>query len=180
MFDDPSRDAWQRPDEVVKLLALEPGMAVADLGAGTGYFLPHLSRGVGDNGQVLGLDVEPEMVRYMEQRMSREGFRNVTPRLVPTDAPGLDAASMDRVLIVNTYHHISEREAYARKLRAALRPTGRVMIVDFTEDSPHGPPAEMRLSIDTVRRELESAGLTVEVAQEQLPYQYVIVASLPR
>jgi len=176
LFDDPARDAWQRPGDVVKLLALEPGMIVADLGAGTGYFLPHLAPAVAPGGQVLALDVEPEMVRYMEQRIARESLANVTARVVPSDGPGLGAGSVDRVLIVNTYHHLGEREAYARALRTALRPGGRVVIVDFTEDSPHGPPPAMRLSSDVVKRELKAAGFAVELAVEELPYQYVLIA----
>src|SRR5687767_12325166 len=82
VFDDPERDAWQRPAEVVALSAITPGMTVADVGAGTGYFAAHLSRAVGDGGRVLALDVEPDMVRYLEERARREQLANVEARRV--------------------------------------------------------------------------------------------------
>src|SRR5262249_32059366 len=119
VFDDPARDAWQRPDEVVALLGLRPGMTVVDLGAGTGYFEPQLARAVGPSGRVLALDVEPDMVRYLRERAARAGLANVEARTVAPDDPGLGAGTVDRVLIVDTWHHLPDRAAYARKLTAA-------------------------------------------------------------
>ena len=166
VFDDPARDAWQKPDEVVALLAIEPGMTVADLGAGTGYFLARLSRAVGESGRVIATDLEPDMVRYMGERATREGLANVEVRQVAADDPGLDAGAVDRVLVVDVWHHISDRVAYARKLAAALRPGGRVVIVDFTMESPEGPPVEHRLEAATIVGELEAAGLAAAVLDE--------------
>src|SRR5690606_20382507 len=123
-FDGPERAAWQKPDEVVRLLELSPGAIVADIGAGTGYFLAPLSRAVGPKGRVLALDVEPNMVEYMKRRTQREALANVEARTVAPDDPGLAANSVDRVLIVNTWHHIGNRTQYATKLAQALRPGG--------------------------------------------------------
>jgi predicted methyltransferase len=86
---------------------------------------------------------------------------------------------VDRILVVNTWHHISNRVSYAEKLLAALRPGGLLLIVDFTMDSPEGPPPRLRLTNDTVVRELETAGFTVDVVEESLPYQYVIGGRVP-
>ena len=179
-LDDPKRDAWQKPAEVVDLLDCVPGAVAADLGAGTGYFLSYLAEAVGPEGQVVALDVSQEMVDRMTDRIRREGIVNARAELVPADDPGLPPASVDRVLIVNTWHHIVERVDYAKKLRAALRPGGRVLVVDFTKQSPHGPPASMRLTLDTVRAELEAAGLRANHVQAPLPYQYVVEGRLPR
>jgi predicted methyltransferase len=178
-FDDPARDAWQKPQEVVALMALAPGQTAADIGAGTGYFLPHLSAAVGPEGRVLGLDIEPKLVAYMRARAEKAGLANVAAQQVAPDDPGLPPASVDRILIVDTWHHIEARAAYAAKLRAALRPGGAVFIVDFTEDSPHGPPPEYRLSAAAVRATLLAAGLEAEVLEESLPNQYVVRGRRP-
>jgi hypothetical protein len=175
VFDDPARDAWQRPDDVVALMQIAPGMTVADLGAGTGYFEQRLSGAVGASGQVLALDVEPNMVAYLDKRGAREGWKNVTPRLVGGDDPGLAAGSVDRVLIVDTWHHLPDQAAYAKKLAADLKPGGRVIVVDFTKEAKQGPPPAMRLPPERVQADLAAAGLEARVVDEPLPDQYVVV-----
>jgi cyclopropane fatty-acyl-phospholipid synthase-like methyltransferase len=180
VFDDPARDAWQKPGRIVELLALTPGMTVADVGAGTGYFTPWLSRAVGTDGTVIAEDVEPEMVRWLDARAKREGLPNVRARLgAPSDAK-LEPQSVDRVLIVDTWHHIDDRPAFAAKLRAALKPRGAILVLDFTRESPHGPPPAARLAPEKVIAELTEAGLTAEIVRDAgLPYQYVIRARGP-
>lgn len=174
VFDEPGRDAWQKPDEVVKHLALVPGAHVADLGAGTGYFLGRLSQGVGPKGRVWGLDVEPDMARFMTERAKREGWANVEAKVVKTDDPGLAAASVDRILVVDTWHHIENRDAYVPLLVKALRPGGSLVVVDFTLDAPRGPPPKHRIAPEVIVRELTAAGLTATVVEETLPDQYIV------
>lgn len=178
-FDDPARDAWQKPAEVVALMAIPAGGTVVDLGAGTGYFMKHLSKAVGPAGRVLALDIEASMVAYMRERAAREGLANVEPRIVAGDDPGLGAGSVDRILIVDTWHHIPERPAYGRKLAAALARGGAVFVVDFTLDASHGPPAHARIPPEEAVRELEAAGLRAEVVPESLPEQYAVRARRP-
>jgi ubiquinone/menaquinone biosynthesis C-methylase UbiE len=179
MFDSPERDAWQRPDEVIALVQPMPGQTVADVGAGTGYFLGRLSQAVGKDGRVLGVDIEPDMVAYMTQRAQKEGWTNVEAVLGATDAPNLPAAAVDRILIVDTWHHIGARGAYAAKLREALVPGGAVFVVDFALDSERGPPQEHRLSPEAVIAELKEGGLEAELLTETLPDQYVVRGSKP-
>lgn len=174
-FDNPERDAWQKPAEVVAAMQITPGMTVADLGAGTGYFLPHLARAVGPTGKVLGLDVEPDMVRYMTERAARQKLANVQAKQVPYDDPQLAAGSVDRILIVDTWHHIPARDRYAAKLSAALRPGGAVVVVDFTLDSLRGPPKQHRIRPEEVAAELRAGGMTAEIAPEALPDQYIVI-----
>ncbi len=176
-FDDPSRDAWQKPEIVVAAMQIAPGMTIADIGAGTGYFEPHLSRAVGPNGRVLALDTEPDMVRYLSERAAREQLANVDARKVAPDDPGLPVASVDRVLIVDTWHHIANRAAYASLLAAALKPGGEVIIVDFRRDAQRGPPPEHRIAPEEVARELSAGGLAAHVTDTGLPEQYVVVAT---
>jgi ubiquinone/menaquinone biosynthesis C-methylase UbiE len=178
-FDDPSRDSWQKPELVVAAMQIAPGMTVADIGAGTGYFEPHLSRAVGPNGRVLALDVEPDMVRYLIARAAREQLANVDARQVAPDDPALPAASVDRVLIVDTWHHIANRAAYASRLAVALKPGGEVIVVDFRRDAHRGPPPEHRIGPEEVARELAAGGLAVRVTDAGLPEQYVVVGTRP-
>jgi len=179
-FDDPARDAWQRPAEVIEQMKIAPGSVVADLGTGTGYFVGWLSRAVGPSGKVLALDVEAEMIRFVAQRAEQQQLSNVEPRQVAADDPGLAAGSVARVLIVDTWHHIDERAQYARKLAAALAPGGEVWIVDFTADSDIGPPARYRVSPEQAVSELQDGGLKAEIVQgETLPKQYIVRGARP-
>ncbi len=174
VFDDPARDAWQRPDAVVALLELKQGMTVADIGAGTGYFMERLSKGVGPSGKVLELDVEADLVRFMRERATKGALENVRAELVPLDDPKLDAGKVDRILVVDTWHHIGERAAYTKKLHDALAPGGFVAVVDFKLTSDKGPPKEHRLDPLSVANELAGAGLTTRVDETTLPDQYVV------
>lgn len=178
-FEGPARDAWQKPDEVVKLLQLRPGHIVADLGAGTGYFEPRLSKAVGPQGRVLAIDVEPHMVAHLKARVEKEGLRNATAQAASADDPGLAEGSVDRILIVDTWHHIPQRARYSAALARALRPGGFVAVVDFTARSPEGPPARHRLSPEAVIAELQAGGLRARVVRENLPHQYVVIGEKP-
>ena len=174
VFDDPARDAWQQPDRIVAELALTPSMTVADIGAGTGYFTVRLARAV-PQGQVIATDLEPDMVRYLDERAKREGLANIRAVVTPADAPQLALASVDRILVADVWHHVDGRPAYARRLAAALKPGGTITIVDFKLDATRGPPAKFRLAPEAVIAELATAGLTAKVAFE-LADQYVITA----
>lgn len=176
-FDNPERDAWQQPSAVVAAMAIEPGMIVADIGAGTGYFEPYLSRAVGAAGQVLAMDVEQDMVRYLKERAGREKLSNVQATLVAGDDPRLAPGSVDRILIVDTWHHIPERTGYAQKLRTGLKAGGRIFVVDFTAEAQHGPPPRHRIPPEQVVEELQASGLAAEVLPESLPEQYIVVAT---
>jgi cyclopropane fatty-acyl-phospholipid synthase-like methyltransferase len=171
-FDDPARDAWQEPDRVIASLRLDKTMTVADIGAGTGYFAVRLAPVVAT---VIATDVEPDMVRYIRARAEREGHANIRAVATPPDDPQLAPGSCDRILVVDVWHHLGDRRAYATKLAAALAPGGFVAIVDFKLDATRGPPPEHRLSPDAVIADLAAAGLDATVALE-LADQYVIHA----
>ncbi len=173
VFDDPKRDEWQRPQAVVDALELTPAMKVADIGAGTGYFTMRIARAV-PQGEVYGIDLEPDMIRYLGERAKREELTNVRP-VLGTEADPRLPAEVDRVLVVDTYHHIANREAYFAALRANLRANSRVVIIDFTEESPMGPPPEHRLSQASVESEMMSAGYKLVSAPALLPNQYFLV-----
>lgn len=180
IFDDPERVDWQKPEHIIDLMNIEPGMHVADLGAGTGFFLGYLSVAVGESGKVQALDVADTLVDHMRERAAEAGWDNVTSRLVATDDPAFEPGSMDRVLIVDVWHHISNRADYSEKLLAGLSPTGQVVVIDFTLDSPEGPPKKHRMAPEKVVAELEAGGLKAWIVEnEELPRQYVVVAARP-
>ena len=138
VFDDPKRDAWQKPHEVIQALKLAPGATVADIGAGTGYFSARLSHML-PKGRVYAVDVEPDMVKYLAARAKKEKLNNLTAVAgTPTD-PRLPG-KVDLVLLVDVFHHIDDRPGYFRGLRASLKPGGRVAIIDFRLDSPEVQP----------------------------------------
>jgi cyclopropane fatty-acyl-phospholipid synthase-like methyltransferase len=179
IFDDPARDAWQRPDAVVAALTLKPGMVVADIGAGTGYFEKRLATAVGPSGAVIAVDIEADMVRYLAERAKREGTPNVEARLGTVDDPKLTTQSVDRILIVDTWHHIGDRVAYGTKLAAALKPGGAVFVVDFTLETEKGPPKQHRLAPSQVIEELTRAGMNATIVDAGLPDQYIVRAVGP-
>jgi ubiquinone/menaquinone biosynthesis C-methylase UbiE len=177
VFDDPARDSWQKPGDVMQALALRPGMRVADLGAGTGYFSRSLSAAVGDAGTVFAVEVEPNLITHLRARAEKEQTRNVVPILGSADNPRLPAAMVDVVLIVDTLHHINDRIAYLRRLRHVLKPAGRIVVIDFKkdEDIPVGPPREHRLAREEVVEEFRSAGYQLVGEPQILPYQYFLI-----
>jgi ubiquinone/menaquinone biosynthesis C-methylase UbiE len=175
VFDDPARDAWQQPDRVLAALELGPGMVVADIGAGTGYFAVRIARAIPD-GQVIATDIEPDMIRYMTERATREKLPNLRAVVTPAADPQLAGASVDRILVVDVWHHLGDRVAYARALARALRPGGKLAIVDFKLDATHGPPPKHRLAPDQIIADLRAAGLTATVSPTELPEQYIVIA----
>jgi predicted methyltransferase len=173
VFDDPKRDAWQKPHEVIQALALRPDAVVADLGAGTGYFAVRLANMV-PKGRVYGVDVEPGMVKYLAERAKREKRANLVAVAGAPDDPRLPEKA-DLILLVDVYHHIEERSRYFRRLQASLKPGGRVAIIDFRLDSPEGPPRAARIAPEKVRAELEVAGYRLAKQHGFLPNQYFLV-----
>lgn len=176
VFDDPARDAWQKPDEIAKALALGPGMTVADLGAGTGYMSRRLSEAVGPSGTVFAVDPEPNLVAHLRARAEHERTANVVPVLASTDNPRLPAASIDLVLVLDTYHHVDDRIRYFGDLRRVLRPGGRVAVIDWHKRPlPVGPSLEHKLAREQVVEEMTAAGWTLHAEPDVLPYQYFLI-----
>jgi predicted methyltransferase len=178
VFDDPARDAWQKPHEIIRALALKPDAAVADIGAGTGYFSVRLANML-RKGTVYAVDIEPDMVKYLAERAQREGLKNLKAVAARPDDARLPA-KVDLILLVDVYHHIEQRESYFRRLAASLKPGGRLAVIDFRLDSPEGPPKEARIAPERVKAELAKAGYSLAQEHGFLPRQYFLVFTPPR
>lgn len=173
VFDDPERDAWQMPEAVLDFMRLADDAAVADLGAGTGYFSVRLAHRL-PRGKVFAVDIEPKLLEHLAQRAAKAKLTNVETVLAEASDPKLPSG-LDAVLVVDTYHHISERVSYFERVRKQLKPDGRVVIVDFRlGDLPVGPPDEHKISRDQTHTELEAAGFQLCDELKSLPYQYVL------
>lgn len=172
-FDDPARDDWQRPNEVLDALGLVPDHRVADIGSGTGYFAVRIAERV-PQGIVYGADIEPDMTAYLRRRAAAHGHRNVRALTVAPDAPHFPER-LDRVLIVNTYHHLKERVRYLERLKASLQEGAQVVVVDFRKKpTPMGPPLHHRLTPSEVTAEFAAAGYERLAHRDSLPHQYIL------
>jgi len=175
-LEDPHRIEWQKPDEVMAKLRLKPGEAVADLGAGSGYFTLRFATAVGPQGKVYAVDILPGMLDYIRQRAQTEGIKNIElVQALPHD-PKLPPASVDMIFICDTLHHISDRPTYYPLLVKALRPGGRLVNIDFYKrPMSFGPPLAMKIRKQDMIGEAKAAGFHVVDDFDFLPDQYFLV-----
>ena len=177
IFENPERDVWQKPDEVIRSLELPADAVIADIGSATGYFPVWFAR-VAVQGQVYGIDVEPTLVDYLNIRAKKENLPNMLSILGEPDDPKIPEKA-DLVFLCNTYHHIQERDEYFENLKKYMQPGGRLVIVDFKKgDLPVGPPDKHKLAPDDVLLELKDVGYRRITHDLQLPYQYVLIFDL--
>ncbi|TMB07435.1 MAG: methyltransferase domain-containing protein [Deltaproteobacteria bacterium] len=175
-MEDPSRAEWQKPDEVLRVLAPRRGQVVCDIGAGPGYFTFPVARAVGEAGHVYAVDVEPRILEALRKRLRKSRLRNVTPVLALEDDPLVPTASCDLILVVDTYHHFPDGPAYLRRLARSLRPGGRLVNIDFHKrELPVGPPPEHKLTREEFLALADAAGLALVEEHPFLPYQYFLV-----
>ena len=167
-FDNPERDKWQLPAQVIEALAIQPSHKVADIGAGTGYFTMRLAKVAA---KVFAADIEKDMVEFLNKRAAPEGLSNVTAVQAPADSANLPE-KVDLIIIVDTYHHIGHRVAYFKRLAKSLKPgTGRLAIIDWKPEDPMGPPKEFRFPAAQIAEELHKAGYKQTAQHAFLPNQ---------
>jgi arsenite methyltransferase len=176
MLEDPKREAYQKPDQVVAALDLQPGEVIADIGAGSGYFSFRFGRQVGERGRVYAVDVSPDMILHMNRRIRELGVTNIVTVLSAPDDPLLGEGSQDRVFICDTWHHIDKQTEYLALLRKVLKSNGQLVMIDFQKrDLPVGPPMEMKIAREDLIHQVEQAGFRLTKEHTFLPYQYFLV-----
>ncbi len=177
LLEGPDRTEWQKPEQIMDALAIADGAAVADIGAGAGWFTIRLARRVGPNGIVYAQDVQRQMLDAIRRRVGREGIRNVQTRLGVGSNPNLPAQALDAVLVVDVYPEVEDRITFLRNIATSLKPNGRIGIVNYMPgDGGPGPaPTEgVRVEQSAVETDAATAGLRV-LSSATLTYQYLLV-----
>src|ERR1039457_3762944 len=168
VLEDPARDEWQKPHDVVMALALKSTETIADIGAGTGYFARRFALHAG---KVYAVDIDDKLLDIVR----KDAPANLETVLASADDPRLPERSVDAIFFCDVLHHIENRPAYYSRLAKVLKPGGRIVIVDFfKKELPVGPPPSMILSDDEVVAELKAAGFTLTKRLDILPYQYYL------
>ena len=173
VFDDPARDVWQKPDQVISSLKLQHTDKIADIGAGTGYFSVRLAKVVPE-GDVYAADTETDMVKYLHQLAKGKALANLIPINAKPNDPKLPQ-KVNLVLIVDTFHHIDSRVEYLKHLKRYLLPESRLIVIDFNQSSKIGPPPHHRLPKENVIQELNLAGYSLVEDLDFLPNQYFLI-----
>jgi|SRR5262245_53175090 len=177
-LDSTERDRYQKPAQVIEALRLKPGMAVADLGSGSGYFTRRFIEAVSETGMVYAIDVEPEMLAYAKESVIHMHTAFTAEFILARpDSPKLTFESIDLLFVCNTVHHLEERSKYFRDLRSSLRSGARIAIIDFYPDERSGElgfPKRHLVSRDTVIQELADAGYKLDREHSFLPRQYFL------
>ena len=181
-FERPERAKWQKPDEVVARLKLQPGQVLADIGAGSGYFSRRFARAVSPKGRVYAVDIDQKMLRYIQQDARILGLPQIVTVLASQSDPMLAPRSVDVIFLCNTIRHIPSRADYYRRLVRALRLGGRLVIVEFVKRKlPVGPPPEMKIARQDMIEEVTAGGFRLsEDVTELLPYQYLLIFEVDR
>lgn len=180
-WDSKERNAWQHPEMVMRILGLRTGNVIADIGCGTGYFTRLLSSVAGPEGAVYAVDVEQAMLDHVRGRDDIVYPDNIVAVLADPDDPKLPDGKLDLIFTSNTWHHLDARLEYLGRLERALKPYGRLAIIDWHEgELPEGPPAGHKLDRDLVVRELQEGGWTLTSESVGLPYQYFLIFEAPR
>jgi len=179
-YETSDRDAWQLPDSVAAVLKIKQGQVVADIGAASGYFARRFAKVVGPAGRVLAADIDTLALGYLAQVAEKNGLSNLDTVHAAADDPHLSPGSVDLVFICNTLHHIGGRVAYLKRLKGALKPAGRVAVVDFFKRNiPVGPRSlSHKLSRDEAAGAFREAGYSIVGEYDFLPYQYFFVAGI--
>lgn len=166
----------EAPDEAVRVLRIAPGSSVADIGAGSGYMTLLLAAAVGQSGRVFANDVQPEMLEMLRRRLASRQITNVTLVQGAVDDPRLAAASVDLELMVDVYHELSRPQVMLQRLRTALKPGGRLVLVEYRKEDPSIPiKFEHKMSVQEARTEVEAEGFTLSKVDESLPRQHILI-----
>jgi SAM-dependent methyltransferase len=175
-LDREERDIEEEPDVAIDALDLTRGMVVADIGAGSGYMTVRMAKKVGPTGKVYGEDIQPEMIDLLQRRISKEKITNVIPLLGLTDDPKLPAAAIDLELLVDVYHEFSEPQKMLRGLRAALKPSGRLVLLEYRKEDPTIPiRIEHKMTVAEAKLEVEAEGFTLSKVDRRLPRQHILI-----
>jgi len=172
----PERETEEQPDEALKAIGIAKGSTVADIGAGSGYMTIRMARLVGPTGKVYANDIQPRMLELLGENLKKQKIGNVEPVLGEIDDPKLPPSSVDLVLLVDVYHEFSEPQKMLRHIREALKPDGRLVLLEYRGEDPAVPiRPEHKMTVDQVKAELEPEGYRLDQVKENLPRQHILI-----
>jgi ubiquinone/menaquinone biosynthesis C-methylase UbiE len=166
----------EQPDRALDVIKLESGSTVADVGAGSGYISVKMARRVGPAGKVYANDIQPEMLALLQERLAKMKITNVEPVLGTTDDPKLPAGAIDLILMVDVYHEFQQPQAMLRRMREALKPNGRLVLLEYRKEDPSIPILyEHKMSVAEAKLEVEAEGFKLANVSEVLPRQHILI-----
>jgi ubiquinone/menaquinone biosynthesis C-methylase UbiE len=172
----PEREDEEAPSKALDALELKPGMVVADIGAGSGYYASRIAKRVGPGGRVYATDVQPGMIEIIDRRIKMEGLSNITTVLGAMDDPKLAPQSIDLALMVDVYHELQQPQIFLQRLKETFKPGGRLVLLEFRKEDPKIPILEVhKMSVAEVKQELEAEGFVLDKVIDVLPWQHIIV-----
>jgi ubiquinone/menaquinone biosynthesis C-methylase UbiE len=172
----PEREAEEAPDAALDAVGIGKGTTVADIGAGVGYFTWRLAERVGAAGTVYAVDIQQAMLDQLRKNMAERKLTNYQTALGAADDPHLPVGKMDLALLVDVYHEFSEPQKMLQKIRASLKPDGRMVLLEYRKEDPNVPiREEHKMSVAEVKAEIEPEGFWLEKTLESLPRQHILV-----
>jgi len=175
----PEREDEEAPSKALDALDLKPGMIVADIGAGSGYYSSRIAKRVGPAGRVYATDIQPGMIALLDRRIKSEGLTNVTTVLGGMDDPRLPPKAIDLAIMVDVYHELQEPQTFLQRLKETFKPGGRLVLLEFRKEDPKVPILEVhKMSVAEVKQELEAEGFVLDTVIEVLPWQHIIVLKI--
>jgi ubiquinone/menaquinone biosynthesis C-methylase UbiE len=175
-LDRAEREREEQPTRALQMMQIAPGMTVADIGAGSGYFTERLARLVGPTGRVFATDIQPGMIDLLKRRLSAQTIQNVSVILSEPSNPLLPAGTIDLALMVDVYHELGDPQTVLKHIRTALKPEGRLVLVEYKGEDPTIPilPSH-KMTVAQAKTELEAEGFTLATAVSSLPRQHVLI-----
>jgi ubiquinone/menaquinone biosynthesis C-methylase UbiE len=172
----PEREDEEAPSKAIDLLELKPGMVVADIGAGSGYYASRMAKRVGATGHVYATDIQPGMIEILDRRIRSEALTNMSTILGSPDDPKLPATSIDLAIMVDVYHELQQPQIFLQRLKAAFRPNGRLVLLEYRKEDPKIPILDVhKMSVAEVDQEMQAEGYEIDKVIESLPWQHLIV-----
>jgi ubiquinone/menaquinone biosynthesis C-methylase UbiE len=172
----PEREDEEAPSKALDALDLKPGMVVADIGAGSGYYSSRIAKRIGPTGRVYATDIQPGMIEILDRRIKAEGITNVTTVLGGMDDPKLPPKAIDLAIMVDVYHELQQPQIFLQRLKDTFKPGGRLVLLEFRKEDPKVPILEVhKMSVEEVRQELDAEGFVIDKVIETLPWQHIIV-----
>jgi ubiquinone/menaquinone biosynthesis C-methylase UbiE len=175
-LDRAEREVEEQPTRALQIMQIEQGTTVADIGAGSGYFTERLARLVGPTGRVFATDIQQGMIDLLKRRLSSERIENVTVILSELSNPRLPANTIDLALMVDVYHELSSPQIVLEHIRTALKPDGRLVLVEYKGEDPAIPILRLhKMTVVQAKTEVEAEGFVLTTANSSLPRQHVLI-----